>query len=274
MNQRGSPREAYAADASSPLPSRERKVAYVQALFSRIAPHYDRMNRLMTGGFDRRWRRLTVREALRHLEGSPPAERARQGNVLDVATGTGDLAIEVLRQDPSLRVVGVDMVPQMLAIAQSKASAFTARLATARTGEVAGSIELVLGDALHLPFPDAEFDAAVTGFAMRNVLDIPTAFREMARVTRPGGRVACLELARPRLPVFRQLFSFYFFRLVPLLGRAMAGESAAYTYLPHSLSVFLTPDEIVEVMQSAGWRDVHYRRLMLGTVALHVGVKG
>ncbi len=193
--------------------------------------------------------------------------------MLDVATGTGDLAIEVLRQDPSLHVVGLDMVPQMLAIAQSKADAFAGRLAKAEEGGVPGSVELVEGDALRLPFADAEFDAVVTGFAMRNVFDIPAAFREMARVTRPGGRVACLELAKPRLPVFRQLFAFYFFRLVPLLGRFMAGESAAYTYLPHSLSVYLTPDEIVAVMRSAGWKGVRYRRLMLGTVALHTGVK-
>ena len=273
MSRKRSPSGMHAGEEAGPLPAREHKVAYVQSLFARIAPHYDTMNRLMTFGFDRRWRRLTVREALAHLDGTLPVGRPRPCNVLDVATGTGDLAIELLRQDHSLHVVGLDMVPQMLAIAHSKADAFAGRLAEAAEGGVPVSVEFVEGDALRLPFADAEFVAVVTGFAMRNVLDIPVAFREMARVTRPGGRVACLELARPRLPVFRQVFALYFSRLVPLLGRLMAGETAAYTYLPHSLSVFLTPDEIVAVMRSAGWKDVRYRRLMLGTVALHTGVK-
>jgi demethylmenaquinone methyltransferase / 2-methoxy-6-polyprenyl-1,4-benzoquinol methylase len=267
-------RESDRDKAAGPLPSRENKVAYVRSLFARIAPHYDRMNRMMTFGFDRRWRRLAVRKTLDRLGGGPPGGEPRQSRVLDVATGTGDLAVELLRQDPSLHVVGLDLVPEMLDIARTKASAFLGRAPNQAEGEIRGSLDLVVGDALHLPFRDAEFDAVVTGFAMRNVLDIPAAFREMARVTRQGGRVACLELAKPRLPVFRQLFALHFFRLVPFLGRIMAGETAAYTYLPHSLSVFLTPDEIVEVMRSAGWREVRYRRLMLGTVALHFGVKG
>jgi demethylmenaquinone methyltransferase/2-methoxy-6-polyprenyl-1,4-benzoquinol methylase len=129
------------------------------------------------------------------------------------------------------------------------------------------------GDALRLPFPDGTFDAVVTGFAMRNVTDIPAAFAEMARVTRSGGRVACLEIAKPRTPLFRQLFSIYFYRIVPIVGGLVTGQRSAYTYLPHSLTAFLTPDQIVEVMRQTGWRKVHYRRLMLGTVAVHVGVR-
>lgn len=264
--------EAPSGEQAGPLPSRENKVAYVRSLFSRIAPRYDLMNRLMTLGFDRRWRRLAVRSVLApRRDGGLSPEPRPTGKVLDVATGTGDLAIELLRQDPSLHVVGLDLVPEMLAVARAKASALLAP--TPGQGGMGGSLDLVEGDALRLPFGDGEFDVVVTGFAMRNVLDIPCAFGEMARVTRPGGRVACLELAKPRAPVFRRLFALYFFRLVPLLGRIMAGETAAYTYLPHSLSVFLTPDQIVEVMRSAGWRDVRYRRLMLGTVALHTGVR-
>jgi demethylmenaquinone methyltransferase/2-methoxy-6-polyprenyl-1,4-benzoquinol methylase len=254
----------------SPLPPAEAKAAYVQEMFGRIALHYDRMNRLMTLGRDRAWRCATVAQALDGSCSSQPAGSRPARRLLDVATGTGDLALEALRRDPALETVGVDFTPQMLAVAQAKAedAAPTAGL------NGGGRLRWVAGDALYLPFSNASFDAVVTGFAMRNVVDIQAAFAEMARVTRPGGRVACLELARPRLPVFRQLYAFYFFWLVPLLGRLVAAESAAYRYLPHSLSAFLAPDELAAVMGRAGWGEVRYKRMMLGTVALHVGVRG
>jgi demethylmenaquinone methyltransferase/2-methoxy-6-polyprenyl-1,4-benzoquinol methylase len=226
------------------------------------------MNRLMTFGCDGRWRRRTVRAALggsryiAHRHGEPPLL------VLDVATGTGELALESLRLDPNLSVVGLDMVPEMLAVARAKDEVAEPHR------ETAGRLDLVLGDALRLPFPDRTFDAIVTGFALRNVLDIPAAFREMARVTRAGGRLACLEIAKPRLPIFRQAFALYFYQLVPLMGRLIAGEEPAYSYLPHSLSTFLTPEEIASVMRESGWHEVRHCRLMLGTVAVHAGVRG
>jgi demethylmenaquinone methyltransferase/2-methoxy-6-polyprenyl-1,4-benzoquinol methylase len=178
-----------------------------------------------------------------------------------VATGTGGLALEVLHQHSDLQVVGLDFVPEMLVQAQQKAV------------DAGTAVDLLAGDALRIPFTDGTFDAIVTGFALRNVINIPAAFSEMARVTRSGGRIACLEIAKPRLPLFCHLYAFYFFRLVPLLGGWIAGQRLAYTYLPHSLTTFLTPDEIVTVMGQAGWHDVSYRRLMLGTVVLHVGVR-
>jgi demethylmenaquinone methyltransferase/2-methoxy-6-polyprenyl-1,4-benzoquinol methylase len=246
----------------NPLPPPERKAVYVQEMFGRIARRYDLMNRLMTIGRDQAWRRYTVAQALAL---SPAAAVGGVGDegplVLDVATGTGDLALEVLRQQAHAQVVGLDFVPQMLMLAQQKS--WTAE----------EKLDLTAGDALHLPFPDAMFDAVVTGFALRNVTDIPAAFAEIARVTRPGGRVACLEIAKPRTPLFRHLFAIYFYRLVPIVGEWITGERLAYTYLPHSLTAFLTPDEIVEVMRRTGWREARYRRLMLGTVAVHVGVR-
>lgn len=241
---------------AGPLPPPERKAVYVQEMFGRIARRYDLMNRLMTLGRDRAWRRSTVSQAL-----AAPSVSPTRGRVLDVATGTGDLALEVLRQRPDTEVVGLDFVPEMLYLAQQKA------------GEAIARVSLTAGDALHLPFPDGTFDAVVTGFALRNVTDIPAAFKEMARVTLSGGRVACLEIAKPRTPLFRQWFALYFYRLVPVIGGWITGQRAAYTYLPHSLSAFLNPDEIVEVMRRTGWRSVRYRRLMLGTVAMHVGVR-
>lgn len=246
------------AGQADPLPPTGQKAAYVQEMFGRIAWRYDLMNRLMTLGRDRAWRRYTVSQVL----AAPIGAQGTNGPcVLDVATGTGDLALEVLYQRPDSQVVGLDFVPAMLDLAQQKAIAVGARP------------QLTAGDALGLPFPDCIFDAVVTGFALRNVTDIPAAFAEMARVTRPGGRVACLEIAKPRLPFFRQLFALYFFRLVPIVGGWITGQRSAYTYLPHSLSVFLTPDEICDVMCQTGWRDVRYRRLMFGTVAVHVGVR-
>jgi demethylmenaquinone methyltransferase/2-methoxy-6-polyprenyl-1,4-benzoquinol methylase len=247
-------------------------------MFGRIARRYDLMNRLMTLGRDRAWRRYTVSQldlgasiAEAGSRGSKvPTSDPRPPAVLDVATGTGDLALEVLRQQPDARVAGLDFVPEMLALAQQK-EAVTGQGDAHRAD--ARSLTLSAGDALRLPFVAGSFDGVVTGFAMRNVTDIPAAFAEMARVTRPGGRVACLEIAKPRTPLFRQLFALYFYRLVPLLGGWITGQQAAYTYLPHSLTAFLTPDEIADVMYRTGWRDVSYKRLMLGTVAVHVGVR-
>jgi demethylmenaquinone methyltransferase/2-methoxy-6-polyprenyl-1,4-benzoquinol methylase len=220
-------------------------------MFGRIAQRYDLMNHLMTLGRDSAWRRYAAKQA------AVP----ERGRVLDIATGTGDLAMEALSQQPQARAVGLDFTPKMLDLAQEKSRAAGVPL------------DLVAGDALHLPFAHATFDAVVTGFALRNVTDIPAAFGEMARVVCPGGRVACLEIAKPTQPLLRRLFALYFYRLVPLLGGWITGERSAYTYLPHSLTSFLTPDEIVDVMRQTGWHKVRYRRMMLGTVAVHTGVR-
>jgi demethylmenaquinone methyltransferase/2-methoxy-6-polyprenyl-1,4-benzoquinol methylase len=245
---------------SDPLPAPERKAVYVQEMFGRIARRYDLMNQLMTLGRDRAWRRYTVSQILSALPSSG-TEGVDRGRILDVATGTGDLGFEALRQRPAARVVGLDFVPQMLSLAQHKSV------------EYGHGLELTGGDALRLPFCEGAFDAIVTGFALRNVTSIPDAFAEMARVTRSGGRVACLEIARPRLPIFRRLFHVYFYQVVPRIGGLISGQPTAYAYLPHSLTHFLSPDEIADVMRSTGWREVRYRRLMLGTVAVHVGIR-
>lgn len=251
---------------SSALPRPEGKANYVRTMFGRIAGRYDRMNRLMTLGRDQSWRRYTVAQTARALStvtrGKAPihAEPSRE-RVLDVATGTGDLALEVLRQRKAAQVVGLDFAPEMLAVAQHKAV------------DAQVDVALMVGDALRLPFADGEFDAVVTAFALRNVTDIPAAFAEMARVTRPGGRVANLEIAKPRPGVFRWLFFIYFYKFVPLIGRWIAGDRLAYSYLPQSLTAFLTPDEIEDVMNRTGWSGVSYRRMMFGTVAVHVGTR-
>jgi demethylmenaquinone methyltransferase/2-methoxy-6-polyprenyl-1,4-benzoquinol methylase len=248
------------------------QAVWVRDMFERISQRYDLMNRLMTFGRDGAWRRYTVSQL--NLE----AQATGCKLVLDVATGTGDLAFETLAQHPDARIIGLDFVPEMLKIAREKASARAssdrARHPEAATRTTCESLALLAGDALRIPFPDGAFDGVVTGFALRNVTDIPAAFAEMARVTRPGGRVACLEIAKPQSPLFKGLFALYFYRLVPLLGGWITGQRSAYTYLPHSLSEFLNPDQIASVMSETGWREVSYRRLMLGTVAVHSGIRG
>ncbi len=231
------------------------KAEFVNQMFARIARRYDLMNRLMTGGRDVTWRRFVVEQAAL----SPG------GMALDAATGTADIALELARQNGDGMgdgmVVGLDFCQEMMEVGQDKVAAAGAR------------VRFVAGDMLHLPFPDNTFQAVTTGFAMRNVTDIPGTFAEMRRVVRPGGRVVCLEIARPGSLLFRPLFRLYFYRLVPLMGALISGQDEAYSYLPHSLTDFPAPDELAATMEEVGLRQVRYTRLNLGTVAVHVGVK-
>ncbi len=222
---------------------------YVQGMFARISQRYDLMNRLMTGGRDIAWRRTVIR-----LADLGPAAR-----VLDVATGTGDILIEALKQHPDALAVGSDFTFQMMKHGQSKAGAERIRWNCA--------------DALRLPFPDDTFEAVTSGFGVRNFIDREQAFREQCRVLKPGGRVICLEISKPPQNLLRPFFLFFFNKIVPLLGGLVSGQRDAYTYLPQSVSEFLTPDELKAIMERAGLREVKYRRLMMSTVAIHVGIK-
>ncbi len=227
----------------------EAKRDYVRGMFDRIVPRYDLMNSLMTGGRDQAWRRLAVQAAA-----AGPGRRA-----LDVATGTGELALALARA--GCRTVGLDFSSAMLAAAAAKSADLPPALRPA----------YVAADALVLPFPDETFACVTTGFALRNVTSIPAALVEMRRVLCPGGKLACLELTPPRGRFFPSLFRLYFRRLVPLVGRLIAGDGEAYTYLPDSLVGFPRAEELAQMMAAVGFRHVQYRLLALGTVALHVG---
>lgn len=226
------------------------KRRYVAEMFARIAPRYDLMNSLMTGGRHQRWKRDTARLTAAGLAG--PA--------LDVATGTGDLAFALARCPGVSGVVGVDLLPEMLAIARSK-------------GTAGAPVDFVLGDALNLPFADHTFAGATAGFSLRNMPEVPAAIAEMARVVAPGGRVTTLELTPMPPGVSATVGRFYFHQLVPRLGQLVAGDRAAYTYLPSSVDYFLTAEGLAEVYRQAGLVKVGYRRLGLGGVALHCGEK-
>jgi demethylmenaquinone methyltransferase/2-methoxy-6-polyprenyl-1,4-benzoquinol methylase len=212
----------------------------VRSMFDRIAPVYDPMNRLMTAGLDRRWRRLTVVSVVR------PGDL-----VLDACCGTGDLAVEAERR--GARVVGLDFSERMLERARRKSA----------------TVEGVRGDLLALPFEAASFDAATVGFGVRNVADLELALRELRRVLREGGRLGVLEITRPR-GLLRPFFSLWFDRVVPLLGRLLPGGKA-YTYLPASVRRFPGAEELTAMLQAVGFADVEVRLLGGTIVALHSG---
>jgi demethylmenaquinone methyltransferase/2-methoxy-6-polyprenyl-1,4-benzoquinol methylase len=219
-------------------------------MFGRIARRYDLVNTIMTLGLDRRWRNLTA-----HLAGAGPGILA-----LDVATGTGELALELART--GCRVIGLDYCSPMLALAKRKSSSVDA-----------GAVGLVAGDGLQLPFPDNCFECATTGFALRNFADLRQALAEIHRVLKPGGRVACLELTPPTGRGRRTLYRLYLHGYVPFLGKLLAGDGAAYSYLPHSVERFPTAQVLIKIMWEVGFREVKFLSLGLGMVAIHHGRK-
>ena len=220
----------------------------VTHMFDSIAPVYDRMNTLMTAGMDGRWRRAAVRAA----------RLSPGGTALDVACGTGKLTAALAGAVGSEgRVVGVDLSAAMLDEARR---AF---------GDMPG-VEFVLGNALALPVADGTFDAATIAFGLRNLASFEDGFREMARAVRSGGRVVCLELSVPRPRFMGRVYVGLFRTTAPLIG-ALFKRRAAYAYLPSSLNGFPAAEEIAATMRRVGLRDVAFKRLALGTVALHSG---
>ncbi len=245
------------------LPALDEKATYVERMFARIAPTYDRINRVMTFGQDQTWRQHAV-DAV-----APPID----GRALDVGTGTGDFLPLLAAWMPMGTVVGVDFCLPMMQSGWPKLDAAQAMPAPHSDIAVQRTLAFVRGDALCLPFADNSFDAITTGFALRNVTDITAAFREMWRVARPGGVVACLEVARPQPGLLRLGHQFYFEQIVPWIGTVLGSDRQAYTYLPQSARTFPMPPVLAEHMRKAGWQHVYYRYLSLGVVALHTGVK-
>ncbi len=225
---------------------------YVAGLFSRISRYYDLMNDVMTLGMHRGWKRQTARLATAALPG--PA--------LDVSTGTGDIAFHLARRLAVERIVALDLLPEMIAIARGRA-----------VRQRAENFRLMVGDALSLPFPEGTFSCATAGFSLRNMPDVPKAISEMARVIRPGGRVVLLELSPMETGVKATLFRLYFHGIVPVIGKLIANDRRAYTYLPQSVDRFYRADELAAIMRESGLVKVTYRRLGFGTVCLHWGDK-
>ena len=230
------------------------RARYVARMFARISRRYDLLNTVMSGGRHYAWRHAATDMAVKDLSGW----------ALDVACGTGDFTFDLARKTTVTGVVGVDFTGEMLSLARRKA----------RRHGLSARVSFVAGDAHALPFPDNQFICATVGFGLRNFIDVPHAIREMSRVVRPGGRVVLLEI----VPMdgwgpLRWLFPFFFRHVTPWVGALLAGDREAYTYLPESVQVFHSSDDLATMMSEAGLVDVAYRKLALGAVAIHVGEK-
>jgi demethylmenaquinone methyltransferase/2-methoxy-6-polyprenyl-1,4-benzoquinol methylase len=228
--------------------------APVEQMFSAIAPRYDLLNRVLSAGRDRVWRRQAI--AATEL---PP-----RGRLLDVCTGTADMALEGARQFPGAEIVGVDFSAPMIELGRAK---------IVRAG-LSGRIRLQVAPAEALPLPGGDFDAVTVAFGLRNVPDRLRALREMHRVLRPAGRAVILEFTTPPGRLFRRLYLWYFHRVLPRIGRLVSGHATAYSYLPASVADFPPPEGLSSWMRETGFSEVSHRLLTGGIVAIHVGLKG
>ncbi|NUQ82345.1 MAG: bifunctional demethylmenaquinone methyltransferase/2-methoxy-6-polyprenyl-1,4-benzoquinol methylase UbiE [Bacteroidetes bacterium] len=222
-------------------------------MFNNIARTYDLLNHVLSFGIDYYWRY----RAIRLLRPSQP------GLILDMATGTGDFALETLRQLPSSRIVGMDLSETMLAVGQTKL----------RKRQVTDRIHFACADAENLPIPDAIFDAVTVAFGVRNFETLSTGLREMGRVLKPGGQLIILEFSRPVSFPMKQLYFFYFKRVLPLIGRLVSKNQTAYTYLPESVLQFPDPDLLARMLKTAGFQSVRIESMTAGIVTIHHAIR-
>jgi len=222
------------------------RAAYVQNMFTQIAKRYDLMNRLMTGFQDVRWRRQVIRLA----------RLTNNASLLDLGTGTGDLAREAVLQFPRAKVTAVDFTLEMM-----------------RVGQKTSPLNFSSADALHLPFNDSIFDAVISGFLMRNVIDLQKGIDEQFRVLKKGGRIVILDTTRPKKNVLSPFIWLHMHFIIPVLGRLLTGVGEAYRYLPETTEGFVTAEEMASHMASSGFIQIGFKRLMFGTIAIHWGEK-
>ena len=220
-------------------------------MFDNIAPKYDLLNHTLSMSIDRVWRRRVVGEV----------RRAKPGRILDVATGTGDLAIAMARRIRDVQVLGVDLSEQMLAVARRKIEA--------RGWD--GRLVLDRGDAERLAVADASVDVATVAFGVRNFGDLGAGLRELARTIKPGGKVVILEFSRPRNRVFRALYEFYSYKILPRIGGLVSRDKRAYEYLPASVGEFPAPEEFMAMMARAGFRNCRARSQSFGIAQIYIG---
>ncbi len=222
------------------------RAAYVQTMFTKIAKRYDLMNRLMTGGQDIRWRKQVIKLARMNNNAS----------LLDLGTGTGDLAREALTQFPQAKITATDFTHEMM-----------------RVGKQNGALNFSTADALHLPFNDSSFDAVISGFLMRNVINLNQALDEQYRALKNGGRIVILDTTRPKKNILSPFIWIHMHVIIPTLGGLLTGVSEAYRYLPETTEGFVTAEDLAERMKKSGFKNVNFQRLMFGTIAIHWGEK-
>jgi len=226
--------------------------SYVRSLFNRIAPHYDFLNHFLSLGLDIRWRKKAV-DLLHEYEPK---------TVLDVATGTADLALAAARRD-TVRIFGVDLSPAMLKLAREKIERHA----------LSHRITVEEGTAEHLRFPDESFDAVMVAFGIRNFSDLQRGLREMFRVLRPGGAVMILEFSRPRRTPFRQVYSIYFTHVLPLLGGAISSNREAYQYLPSTVQSFPDGEHLIRILTGIGFVGPYQHQLSMGIATIYIAEK-
>ena len=234
-----------------PYNTDQTKKEEVREMFDNIAPKYDLLNHTLSMSIDRVWRRRVVGEV----------RRAKPGRILDVATGTGDLAIALARRIRDVQVLGVDLSEQMLAVARRKIEA----------RGLDGRIVLDRGDAERLAVADASVDVATVAFGVRNFGDLGAGLRELARTIKPGGKVVILEFSRPRNRVFRALYEFYSCKILPRIGGLVSRDKRAYEYLPASVGEFPAPEEFMAMMARAGFRNCRARSQSFGIAQIYIG---
>ncbi len=227
------------------------KSQQIRSMFDQIVPSYDLLNHVMSLYQDVYWRNWTIQRINRDSK-----------RILDIATGTGDLGFEALKQLPGSHVTGMDFSREMLYQAKRKIV----------KKNVVDRFSLVNGDALKIPFPDNTFDAAMIAFGIRNVVDKPAGLKEMARVVKPGGKVLTLEMTFPKTIVLRKFFSWYLNNAIPFVGGIISGKRSAYQYLPDTIQSFLTPDQLLSLFKNAGLVNRRAWRMTFGITYLHEGI--
>lgn len=230
----------------------EGKKPHIERMFDSIAPRYDLLNRVLSGGIDQRWRRKVIREV---MENQPD-------RVLDIATGTADLAIQAARNGVD-RVVGVDISEEMLEVGRGKV----------RKGSLEAKITLQRGDAEKLPFSDRQFQGAMVAFGVRNFEDLAAGLSEIHRILKPGGKLVVLEFSRPSVFPVKQAYAFYSRFILPMIGRLISGNSGAYTYLPESINAFPEGEAFLQWMREAGFANLRAHRLTFGIASMYVGYR-
>ena len=232
------------------IPKTEEKSVYVEKMFNKIAQKYDLFNDIITFGMHRQWKRFVARQTELHDEQS----------CLDLCCGTGDIAREVLRQDHSSKVTGLDFSEEMLNIAESK-----------NTSEK--TVKYVTGDAMNIPFKNEVFDAVTIGFGMRNVQDISQFLREILRVLKPEGVLVSLDVGKVRIPILTELNHFYFFHIVPLIGKLLMPGEKIFKYLPESSLEYPNQDSLKNLMIETGFHMVEFHNFVFGGSTVHVAYK-
>ncbi len=225
------------------------KAEQIRDMFDSIAPAYDFMNRAMTFGLDKSWRR----KAVRIVRGENPRR------ILDLATGTGDFAISLARKNPGAKVTGVDLSERMLDIGRKKVE----------SAGMADSVDLVAGDCMALPFEDGRFDCVTVAFGVRNFENLLEGYRQMFRMLRPGGLLCVLELATPASPVILPFYKFYACRVIPAIGRVVSKDRRAYEYLPESIAAVPQGGEMLSLISQAGFSECRHRALTLGVCSIY-----